>query len=162
MHLPFCMGEWSVSSVSCRPGALIFSYSCTGNDCWDVIGPYQCHFDGCKYCFWKNQQKCVIRKRMGAGRGVMQPSNGDGKGQGVGGGHRWVIIYQFCLHVFYNFPLSILFSSVFCLILITHRESWLLGYSWIGHRLQTELTLAFLLWLSDFKTKTRFGFFSPN
>ena len=35
-------------------------------------------------------------------------------------------------------------------------------YSWIGHRLQTGLTLAFLLWLSDFKTKTSFGFLSPN
>ena len=31
-------------------------------------------------------------------------------------------------------------------------------YSWIGHGLQSEPTLAFLLWLSDFKTKTIFGF----
>ena len=37
-----------------------------------------------------------------------------------------------------------------------------LTYSWIGHRLQTGLTLAFLLWLSDFKTKTSFGFPSAN
>ena len=31
-------------------------------------------------------------------------------------------------------------------------------YSWIGHGLQSELTLAFSLWLSEFKTKTSFGF----
>ena len=35
-------------------------------------------------------------------------------------------------------------------------------YSWIGHRLQAGLTLAFLLWPSDFKSKTSFGFLSPN
>ena len=32
------------------------------------------------------------------------------------------------------------------------------GYSWIGHGLQSGPTLAFSLWLSDFKTKTIFGF----
>ena len=31
-------------------------------------------------------------------------------------------------------------------------------YSWIGHGLQSGPTLAFLPWLSDFKTKTSFGF----
>ena len=31
-------------------------------------------------------------------------------------------------------------------------------YSWIDHGLQTGPTLAFLLWPSDFKTKTSFGF----
>ena len=31
-------------------------------------------------------------------------------------------------------------------------------YSWIGHGLQSGPTLAFSLWLSDFKTKTSFGF----
>ena len=35
-------------------------------------------------------------------------------------------------------------------------------YSWIGHRLQAGFTLAFLLWLSDFKSKTSFGFLSPK
>ena len=33
-----------------------------------------------------------------------------------------------------------------------------LSYSWIGHGLQNGPTLAFLLWLSEFKTKTSFGF----
>ena len=37
-----------------------------------------------------------------------------------------------------------------------------LKYSWIGLRLQAGLTLAFLLWLSKFKTKTIFGFLSPK
>ena len=32
------------------------------------------------------------------------------------------------------------------------------NYSWIGHRLQSGSTLEFLLWLSNFKTKTSFGF----
>lgn len=36
------------------------------------------------------------------------------------------------------------------------------NYSWIGHGLQSGLTLAFSPWLSDFKTKTSFGFLSPN
>ena len=31
-------------------------------------------------------------------------------------------------------------------------------YSWIGHVLQSGPTLAFLLWLSEFKTKASFGF----
>ena len=31
-------------------------------------------------------------------------------------------------------------------------------YRWIGHGLHGGLTLAFLLWLSNFKTETRFGF----
>ena len=35
-------------------------------------------------------------------------------------------------------------------------------YSWIGHRLQTGLTLAFLLSRSDFKSGTSFGFISQN
>ena len=35
-------------------------------------------------------------------------------------------------------------------------------YSWIDHRLQAGLTLAFLPWLSDFKSATSFGFLSPN
>ena len=35
-------------------------------------------------------------------------------------------------------------------------------YNWIHHQLQTGLTLAVLLWLSNFKTKTSFGFLSPN
>ena len=35
-------------------------------------------------------------------------------------------------------------------------------YSWTSHRLQTGLTLVFLLWLSNFKTETSFGFLSPN
>ena len=33
-----------------------------------------------------------------------------------------------------------------------------LAYSWIGNALQSGHTLAFSLWLSDFKTKTSFGF----
>ena len=33
-----------------------------------------------------------------------------------------------------------------------------LSYSWIGHGLQNGPTLVFLLYLSDFKTKTNFGF----
>ena len=32
------------------------------------------------------------------------------------------------------------------------------NYSWIGHGLQSEPTLAFSLMLSDFKTKTSFWF----
>ena len=44
---------------------------------------------------------------------------------------------------------------------------WMYGgggddYSWIDHRLQAGLTLAFLPWLSDFKSATSFGFLSPN
>ena len=35
-------------------------------------------------------------------------------------------------------------------------------YSWIGHRLQTGLTLAFLLLSYNFKSETSFGFLSPN
>ena len=35
-------------------------------------------------------------------------------------------------------------------------------YSWIDHQLQTGLTLAFLLRLSDVKTETSFGFLGPN
>ena len=31
-------------------------------------------------------------------------------------------------------------------------------YSWIGHGLQSGPTLAFSLWLSEFKPKTSFGF----
>ena len=31
-------------------------------------------------------------------------------------------------------------------------------YSWIDYGLQSGPTLAFLLWMSDFKTKTSFGF----
>ena len=31
-------------------------------------------------------------------------------------------------------------------------------YSWIGHGLQSGPTLTVSLWLSDFKTKTSFGF----
>ena len=31
-------------------------------------------------------------------------------------------------------------------------------YSWVGHGLQGGPTLAVLLWLSNFKTKTSFGF----
>ena len=34
----------------------------------------------------------------------------------------------------------------------------LVGYSRIGHKLQSGPTLAFLLWLSEFKIKTSFGF----
>ena len=37
------------------------------------------------------------------------------------------------------------------------RCNWI-DYSWIGHGLQSAPTLAFSLWLSDFKTKTSFGF----
>ena len=32
------------------------------------------------------------------------------------------------------------------------------AYSWIGHGLQSGPTLTFSLWLSEFKTKTIFGF----
>ena len=32
------------------------------------------------------------------------------------------------------------------------------AYSWIGRGLQSGPTLAFSLWLSDFKTRTSFGF----
>ena len=56
VYLPCWMGNEPVSSVYFRPRALILSCSCTGNDRWDVIGLYQCNFDGCKYCFAKNQQ----------------------------------------------------------------------------------------------------------
>ena len=38
------------------------------------------------------------------------------------------------------------------------RDYFYLRYSWIGHGLQSGPTLAFSLWLSDFKTKTSFGF----
>ena len=38
------------------------------------------------------------------------------------------------------------------------HERHLVYYSWIGHGLQGGPTLAFLLWLSEFKTKTSFGF----
>ena len=31
------------------------------------------------------------------------------------------------------------------------------SYSWIGYGLQSGPTLVFLLWMSDFKTKTIFG-----
>ena len=36
------------------------------------------------------------------------------------------------------------------------------GYNWIDHGLQSEPMLAFSLWLSDFKTKTSFGFLVKN
>ena len=42
---------------------------------------------------------------------------------------------------------------------IAKPKKW---YSSIGHRLQTGLMLVFLLWRSDFKSKTIFGFLSPN
>ena len=35
-------------------------------------------------------------------------------------------------------------------------------YSWIGHELQSGPTLVFLLWLSDFKARTSFGFLIKN
>ena len=35
-------------------------------------------------------------------------------------------------------------------------------YNWIGHGLQSGPTLAFLLWLSDFKTETSFEFLVKN
>ena len=50
-------------------------------------------------------------------------------------------------------------------LFLSHRHAAPVGpynYSWIGHRLQTGLTLVFLLLLSNFKTKTSFGFLSPN
>ena len=46
VYLPFCVGVGPVSSTSCRPGALIVSCSCTGNDHRDAIGSSQWHFDG--------------------------------------------------------------------------------------------------------------------
>ena len=49
LYLPFCMGEGPLSSVFCRPGALIVSRYCTGNNRQDDNHSYQCHFDGCKY-----------------------------------------------------------------------------------------------------------------
>ena len=65
------MGEEPVSSVYCRPGALIVSCLRTGNDRRDAIGPYQWHFNGCKHCFIKNQQKALNAQedRGGEGRG---------------------------------------------------------------------------------------------
>ena len=71
LYLPFCMGEEPVSSVYCRPGALIVSCLRTGNDRRDAIGPYQWHFNGCKHCFIKNQQKALNAQedRGGEGRG---------------------------------------------------------------------------------------------
>ena len=48
-------------------------------------------------------------------------------------------------------------------------KSWIVAdgskqrsYSWIDHGLQSGPTLAFLLWLSEFKTKTSFGFLIKN
>ena len=35
-------------------------------------------------------------------------------------------------------------------------------YNWIGHGLQSVPTLAFLLWQSDFKTKSSFGFLNKK
>ena len=52
--LPFCVGVGPVSSASCRPGALMISCLCTGNNRRDAIGSCQWHFDGWKYYFWKN------------------------------------------------------------------------------------------------------------
>ena len=49
LYLPFCMGEEPVSSVFCRPGALIVSLYYTGNKRRDDNGPYR-HFDGFKHC----------------------------------------------------------------------------------------------------------------
>ena len=82
LYLPFCVSEGPVSSVSCRHGAFIFSCSCAGNDRRDAIGSYQWHFDGCKYCFTKNQQKALNVQEDGYERGEMQQSNGDWKGWG--------------------------------------------------------------------------------
>ena len=44
-----------------------------------------------------------------------------------------------------------LYMLIFCL--------W---YSWIGQGLQGGPTLTFSLWLSDFKTKTSFGYLIKN
>ena len=35
-------------------------------------------------------------------------------------------------------------------------------YSWIAQELQSVLTLAFLLWMSNFKSETSFGFVNPK
>ena len=40
LYLPFCIGEGPVSSVFCRPGALIVSCLCTVNDPRDAVGSY--------------------------------------------------------------------------------------------------------------------------
>ena len=71
LYLPFCMGKEPVSSIYCRPGALIVSCLRTGNDRRDVICLYQWHFNVCKYCFIKNQQKALNAQedRGGEGRG---------------------------------------------------------------------------------------------
>ena len=65
------MCEGPASSVFCGPGALIVSRYCTSNDGRDDNDSYQCHFDGCKHCFIKNQQKALNAQedRGGEGRG---------------------------------------------------------------------------------------------
>ena len=60
-----------VSNISCQPGTVVVSCLCTSNDRQDAIGLYQCHFNGCKYCCLKNQQKTLTHKRMGVKRGVI-------------------------------------------------------------------------------------------
>ena len=42
------------------------------------------------------------------------------------------------------------------------HQVWTIWYSWTGHGLQSGPTLAFSLWLSDFKTKTSFGFLTKK
>ena len=51
--------NWGVSSVYCRQEDLNVSYLCTSNNGRDAIGLYQWHFDSCKYCFTKHQQKAI-------------------------------------------------------------------------------------------------------
>ena len=57
-------------------------------------------------------------------------------------------------------------KTVLPICLLDWRVACLTGKSpacsWIGYRLQIGLTLASSSWLSDFKTKTSFGFLVPN
>ena len=87
-YLPFCMGERPVSSVFCRPGALIFSY-CEQSTIAETPLVRTNGILMVVYIALKESTESayVVRKGIGVERGEeMQQSNGGWKGRGQEGG----------------------------------------------------------------------------